>query len=239
MLALALLTIICIITYIFEIVFGLAGTIIMISIMTYLYDTKTLVIYSVLPQILAGSIGLIRSPKTVKLDFFIRMVLFALFGAIAGLSIFYYLPSTVFHQLLASTVTIFGLYLVFSPAIVKLNNIVARLLDVIAGASQALFGISGPIAMTRLVGTFENKTVIRNYALAFFLTLNIFRVGGYIVNATFTPEILEMIYISAPFIATALWFSNHLHFKINDVLFKKVVSWVILIGGITMLIKQA
>ena len=140
----------------------------MLSVMTYFFDTKTLVIYSVLPQILVGVIGLIRSPKTVKADFFVKMVLFASIGAVAGISIFYYLPHDLFHQLLASAITIFGLYLVASPKIVKLNNTLARILDITAGASQALFGISGPIAMTRLLHTFEDKTVIRNYALAFF-----------------------------------------------------------------------
>lgn len=238
MLPLALLTIVCIITYSFEIIFGLAGTIIMLSVMTYFYDTKTLVIYSVLPQILVGIIGLVRSPKTVESGFFIRMVLFASLGAIAGITIFYYLERHVFHQLLASAITVFGLYLVISPKILRLNSFSARTLDILAGASQALFGISGPIAMTRLLSTFEDKTVIRNYALAFFMTLNLFRVGGYIINQTFTQEILTMILLSAPFIAIALWFSNHLHFKINDTLFKKVVAWIILIGGVSMLFNQ-
>lgn len=235
MILIALLTIVCIITYTFEIVFGLAGTIIMLSVMTYFIDTKTLVIYSVLPQILVGIIGLIRSPKTVKADFFVKMVLFASMGAAAGITIFYYLPHNLFHQLLASVITIFGLYLVASPKIVKMNSALARVLDITAGASQALFGISGPIAMTRLLHTFEDKTVIRNYALAFFLTLNIFRVGGYAINQTFTAQIWEMIYISGPFIAIALWYSNHLHFHINDFYFRKVVAWVILLGGISML----
>lgn len=210
----------------------------MLSVMTFFYDTKTLVIYSVLPQFLAASIGLIRSPNTVEKYFLIKMVMFASLGAIAGITVFYYLPHSLFHQLLASTITFFGLYLVVSPKIVKLNNFFARSLDITAGASQALFGISGPIAMTRLLGTFDDKTVIRNYALAFFLALNVFRVGGYVSNQAFTPEILQMIYISGPFIAIALWYSNHLHFKINDVIFKKVVAWVILIGGITMLLNQ-
>ena len=53
----AMLTIVCIVTYTFELVFGLAGTIIMFAIMTYIYDIKTLVIYSILPQILTSVIG--------------------------------------------------------------------------------------------------------------------------------------------------------------------------------------
>jgi len=237
MLAITLLTTVCIIAFTFEIIFGLAGTIIMISIMTYVYDTKTLVIYAALPQVLAGSIALFRSPKTIEAQFFICMLMYASFGAMFGLAIFYYLPGAVFHKMLATLVTAIGLYLVFSPKIIKLNNTVTRLLDVFAGVTHSLFGISGPIVMARLVSTFDDKTLIRNYALAFFLSLNVFRVGGYLATGTFTPDILQMMYISAPFIAIALWFSNHLHYKVNDVLFKKVISWVILIGGVSMLVK--
>ncbi|HLC44507.1 MAG TPA: hypothetical protein VJK50_01555, partial [Patescibacteria group bacterium] len=60
--ALITLTLICTLTYTFEIVFGLAGTILMLPLLSFLYDAKTLVIYSVLPQILVAVIGLVRSP---------------------------------------------------------------------------------------------------------------------------------------------------------------------------------
>ena len=63
--ALALLTLVCVLTYTFEIVFGLAGTILMLPLplLSHLYPPKTLVIYSVVPQILVAAIGLVRSPK--------------------------------------------------------------------------------------------------------------------------------------------------------------------------------
>ena len=61
-----ILTIVCVVTYTFEITFGLAGTILMVVVMSHFYDTQTLVIYSILPQILVGTIGLIRSPKNVS-----------------------------------------------------------------------------------------------------------------------------------------------------------------------------
>ena len=64
--SLILLTLVCIFTYTFEIVFGLAGTILLLTLLTWLYDAKTLVIYSTLPQILVGTIGLARSPRTVR-----------------------------------------------------------------------------------------------------------------------------------------------------------------------------
>ena len=234
MLPLIILTLVCALTYSFEIVFGLAGTILMLPVLSFFFDTKTLVIYSVLPQILVAVIGLARSPRTVKLEFLAKMLLFATLGALAGLYLFYYLSTEVFHALLASAITMFGVYQVIAPGKLRLNNFSARTLDMLAGASQALFGISGPIAMTRLLGTFNEKIVVRNYALAFFLSLNFFRIAGYVVNNTFTAEIGKMMAFSAPFLALTLWYSNHLHFRVNEAHFRRVVSWIILLGGISL-----
>ena len=234
MFALITLTLVCIVTYTFEIVFGLAGTVLLLTVLTWLYDAKTLVIYSALPQILVASIGLLRSPRTVQLNVLSSMLVFAGVGAVVGLYLFYQFPLPLFQLLLASTITMFGAYLVASPNRFQLTPALARVLDTIAGFSAALFGISGPVVMTRLMATFPDKTVVRNYALAFFLTLNLFRVGGYILNGTFTAPILEMMLVSGPFIAAVLWHSNKLHFHVNEKLFRRVVAWVVLFGGITL-----
>ena len=234
MLDIALLTLVCMLTYSFEIVFGLAGTILMLTVLSLWFDTKTLVIYSVLPQILVGGIGLARSPRTVNPRFLLSMLAFAGLGAIAGLYLFYQFPPKVFQQLLASAITLSGLYLVIASGTWRLSPVTARVLDFAAGVSQALFGISGPIAMTRLLATFDDKTVVRNYALAFFLALNLLRAAGYLVNGTFTSQIGDMMLVSAPFLALALWYSNHLHFKLNERVFRRVVAWIILVGGFTL-----
>jgi len=234
MAALIALTVVCVLTYTFEIIFGLAGTIMMLAIMTLVYDSKTLVIFSLLPQILVGSIGLIRSPKTVDLSFLAGMLLFAAAGGFAGLWLFYYFSPQIFQFLLAVTITVFGAYLVLAPGRLKLNRPIAHGLDTLAGASQTLFGISGPIAMTRLLSTFSQKTIVRNYALAFFLSMNVFRAIAYVIKGTITAEIGQMMLVSGPFIAAALWFSNHLHFRVNETLFRRVVAWMILVGGATL-----
>jgi len=234
MLALIVLTIVCIFTYTFEIVFGLAGTVLLLTVLTWLYDAKTLVIYSAMPQILVATIGLLRSPRTVHLNILGGMLVFAGMGAVAGLYLFYQFPLPLFQILLAATITLFGIYLVVSPNRFKLTPALARTLDTLAGFSAALFGISGPVVMTRLMATFSDKTIIRNYALAFFLSLNLFRVGGYILNGTFTAPILEMMLVSGPFIAAVLWHSNKLHFHVNELLFRRVVAWVVLFGGLSL-----
>lgn len=228
------LTLVCAVTYTIEIMFGLAGTILMLLVMSPFIPTKTLVIFSCLPQILVGTIGLIRSPRTVNASYLLGMLAFAGLGSLLGLWLFYQFSASSFHLALAGVITMFGVYLVLMPGQLRLGPVTRRALDTSAGVSQALFGISGPIAMTRLLGTFDDKTVIRNYALAFFLSLNLIRAGGYIANQTITPQIQHMMYVAGPVLIVVLWFSNHLHFKLNESVFRRVVAWIILFGGVSL-----
>jgi uncharacterized membrane protein YfcA len=231
---LALLTLVGVLAYSFEIVFGLAGTIILLTVLSTVFDAKTLVIYSVLPQILVGVIGLARSPRTVEWRVLAGMLGFAVLGGIAGMAIFYSTPAVIFKLLLAGVITLFGVVLVTHPHLPAMPPVLARSLDTLAGASQALFGISGPIAMTRMLATWQDKTVVRNYALAFFLVLNVLRAGAYAAHQTFTPEILWMMAVSAPFLAASLWFTNALHFRVSSQQFRQVVAWAILVAGISL-----
>lgn len=231
---LTILILVCAVTYSIEIVFGLAGTILMLMIMSFLMDAKILVIFSVLPQILVGVIGLYRSPRTVELRFLGGMLLFAAAGSVLGLFLFYSMSTNQFQLLLAGAITLFGVYLVAAPRLMKLNRVAARGMDTLAGVSQALFGISGPIAMTRLLVTFDEKIIVRNYALAFFLSLNLIRTGGYISQGTITEEIGIMMLYAAPVLGLVLWHANHLHFKINETVFRRAVSWMILLGGLSL-----
>src|SRR3989338_5915895 len=129
MVSLALLTLVCVLTYSFEIVFGLAGTILMLPLLSFLYDTKTLVIYSVLPQILVAAIGLVRSPKKVNIRFMAGMLFFAGLGAIAGFALFYYFSANAFQALLASAITAAGLFLIVAPHRARFGPVGMRVMD--------------------------------------------------------------------------------------------------------------
>ncbi|MDH3371633.1 MAG: TSUP family transporter, partial [Gammaproteobacteria bacterium] len=177
--ALIILIIVCALTYTFEIVFGLAGTILMIPLLSFLFPVKTLVVYSVLPQILVAVIGLVRSPKKIDRNFMTGMLLFAFMGAVVGFTLFYNVSSGTFQILLAAAITAAGLFLVIAPHRARFNPAGLRVMDTLAGTSQAPFGISGPIAMTRLLATFPDKNTVRHNAFAFFLSMNILRASEY------------------------------------------------------------
>lgn len=229
-------------TYTFEIVYGLAGTILMLFIMSFFFDIKILVVYSTLPQILVAAIGLWRSPRTVALPALAHMLIFALLGSLVGMYLFNLFSTRLFHYMLAATISLFGIYLVLTPKIHALRRPWLHTLDFIGGISQQLFGLSGPVAMTRIMSTWHDKTTIRNYAFAFFLVLNLVRLASYVLQdigsstPKLTNDLLTMMAWSAPIFCVTFWYANHLHFKVNDKHFKKTLSWIILLGGLALFI---
>jgi uncharacterized membrane protein YfcA len=237
MVPLVLLTAVCVVTYSFEIIFGLAGTILMLPLLGFVYDSKTLVIYSVLPQILVAVVALARSPLTADRKVMTAMLGFAALGALAGFIMFYTFPGTIFQLLLATAITASGVFLLLAPARAQLGARSRPAFDMLAGASQALFGISGPVVLTRLLATFREKAVVRHYAFSFYLALNSLRAVVYLIRDSYTTEILGMMAFSAPFLALAFWYSNQLHLHVNERLFRRVVSWLILIGGLTLFLQ--
>ena len=106
-----LLIVVCSITYSLEVVFGLAGTVIMIAILNFAFPSKTLVIYSLLPQILVGSTVLLKSFGTgqfSKIEL-IKMLSSALAGAIVGSYLFALVPNQLFTQILSVVIIIIGI----------------------------------------------------------------------------------------------------------------------------------
>jgi uncharacterized membrane protein YfcA len=231
-----LLIAVCALTYSFEIVFGLAGTVLMLPILGFFFDSKTLVVYSLLPQLLVASIALAHSHRKLDLKLLLSMLGLAALGSILGGYFFVRIPPLIFRRMLAAVIMLAGILLVVSPRF-RLAKTGQRILDFAAGVSHALFGISGPIVMTRLLGSLEDKTVIRNNALCVFSGLNCIRAGYYFANGAITPQIQKMFFVSAFFLIPVLLLANRLHFKLNDTLFKKAVAWIILFCGIVYLLR--
>lgn len=234
---LTILIAVCAVTYSFEIVFGMAGTIMMLAVMGLLVsDTKALVIFSLLPQMLVAVIALSKSYRRMEPKLVLQMLALAAVGGLLGGYVFVHLPQQVFGRTLAAVIMLAGLLLILSPRF-SIGRTSGRALDFLSGLSHTLFGISGPVVMTRLLGTLEDKTVIRNSALLFFTGLNCVRAVYYLASRMITPQMQHMYMVSAVFLVPVLFLADRLHFKLDDVLFRRVVSWIIFFSGIAYLLR--
>lgn len=235
--SLIILTLVCAVTYAIEIVFGLGGTVLMVPLLRWWFPEKTLIMFSVLPQIMVALIGLVASPWVIEWRFLLRVLAFASAGAVLGLVVFLNISGQQFALWLALVLIAAGAYLFYRPHVVRLSRNAGYMLDISAGFSQGLFGISGPISMTRFLGTFSDKTVVRNYGFAFFLALNLVRAGGYAASGEFDAALLRMMWVTAPVLVIVLWIANRWHFQLSDLGFRRVAAWLIMLGGVSLLLR--
>jgi len=230
-----ILTVVCAVTYAIEIMFGLGGTTLMLPVMRAWFPEKTLVVYSVMPQIMVAIIGLAASPRVIDMRFLARVLAFAAAGTVAGLLLFTRLTDARYVQLLAWMLVLTGAYILARPHVPRLGSLTGHGLDLLAGISQGLFGISGPISMTRFLGTFTGKTVVRNYGLAFFLALNLVRTAGYASSGVFDEQTAWMMLVSAPVLGIVLWRANRWHFRVSESGFRRGIGILVVIGGLSLL----
>ena len=240
--SLLLLIPITLVAYTFEAVFGLAGTVLLLTVFGLFSDGETmklLVIYSLLPQAIGQTIGLVRVPTKINFKALGQFFISATIGALLGLYLFESLDSKIFFYLLAGVITFSGLSMIYKPGKFKLNIIHKLIFDFLAGVGGILFGISGPLVVTRFLSTFKNKTAIRNHTFVVFLAFNAIRLVRYLTKdpISITPEIWKAMYISAPLLIIVLWFANYLHLKVNEKVFRTVIAWVVLIGGVMLFFK--
>lgn len=225
------LVIVCSLTYSFEIIFGLAGTIMMLPVLGFFFESKTLVIYSILPQLLVGGIALLKSFDKLNIKALVTILAPAAAGGILGGYFFINIPLDIFKYLLSAIIIMAGIFMIITPAI-TIGKPLRHIMDFSAGLCHVLFSISGPIVMTRLLATFEDKTVIRNLSLGVFFSLNLIRVVNYAIHDSITPQIRQMFLVSAPVLIPILFFADRLHFKLNDTAFKKSVAWIIFLADV-------
>lgn len=225
------LIILCCLTYSFEIVFGLAGTVLVMPLASSLYDVKLVIVYLLLPQLLTGSLVVLPGFKTMQWKKFFEIFLFASFGAVFGVVFFKVLDQSILKLILASVIVACGVFTLSSKSF-SLSPVLQRIFDVVAGFFNALCGISGPIIATRMLGTFEDKTEVRNHLQLFFFSMNSFRLVGYLITDSIPKEVLPMWAWSFPFIVLALIVANRFHADLPNQVFKKVFSIVILFSGI-------
>ena len=123
-----LLIIVCSITFSFEIVYGLAGTILMVTIMSIFIDPKVLTIYSILPQVLVAVIALTKSYKNIDFKNVFIMIAIASVGVIIGSKFFKEISPATFEIMLALMITGAGIFMILSPSF-NISKPVQKIMD--------------------------------------------------------------------------------------------------------------
>lgn len=237
MTTIVILTLAACAAYSFEVVFGLAGTVLLIAGLGFYVDPRFLVVYSLMPQVSGQLIALVATPIRLDRKVLLQFGFSASLGAALGFWLFGELVGAAFMYVLAGVIIASGVFMVLSPSNIRLYLPMKLGLDFISGVGGVLYGISGPTVATRMMATFEDKTAIRNHSFVIFLFFNLARLLTYFYNHSFTEEVVTAYLASAPFVIAAQLLANRVHLRVNQALFRKVVALMVLLGGILLLLR--
>lgn len=106
------------------------------------------------------------------------------------------------------------------------------------GFVGALFGTGGPFYVIYLNMRELDRTQFRATISMIFLIDGAFRVTGYASSGLYNAQVLWLVMLLFPVLLIAMYAGNHLHIKINQVLFNRIINIMLLLSGAMLIFKS-
>jgi uncharacterized membrane protein YfcA len=105
------------------------------------------------------------------------------------------------------------------------------------GLVGALFGTGGPFYVIYLKTCGLNKTQFRATIASIFLIDGGVRIVGYASSGLYTPQVLSLVAMLFPVLLLGMYIGHHLHITINQKVFNRIISIMLLFSGMLLMYK--
>ena len=106
------------------------------------------------------------------------------------------------------------------------------------GMVGALFGTGGPFYVVYLKMRQLEKGQFRATIAMIFLVDGGVRISGYAISGLYNTQVLLMVAVLFPVLFLGMYVGHHLHIKIDQTLFNRVISVLLMLSGIMLLYKS-
>jgi uncharacterized membrane protein YfcA len=222
---------------------GFGPAMIMIPFFTLLFDPGTAITTTTIFDFLAGLILLISVRKQIQWKFVFSIFASLAFGAIFGSLLLGNVPDYWIKKIIGITIFIFVLILLFQKDgnSVKIKNQKIQSLKypvgVFGGFLGGFIGISGPPIIIYMKMLYE-KSFFRTQLIGIFFFGAGWRFILYrINNISFNLEYHE-IGIMLVIMLIASWIGTKLHFKVNEIIFNRIVAVLLIVPALNLVLNS-
>jgi len=182
----------------------------------------------------------IISYKDIIWSEYIKITGFVGLGLPVGIWGFNKLPEKILIKTLAIfmiIIAIRGLYIAFSSYKRKkpINKWVLNTILFLGGCVHGAFTSGGPLVTVYATEALPQKGNFRATLCMLWVTLNTIIVIQSAAKGAITPEVLNLLAVTIPFLSVGAVLGNWAHHKIHDIYFTKIVFGVLLLSGLFML----
>lgn len=200
-------------------------------------------------QLIVPVLGLLSYSGTIYQSYSLRdsvrwaelwpLLPFSLAGIVIALWLLVSLDSSVLALVLGIIVSTYALYTLLPDRILSGGRWWAVPAGGLAGLVGALFGTGGPFYVIYLRLRQLDKTGFRATIAMIFLADGAFRISGYAVTGLYDSRVLMLVLVLYPVLFMGMYAGHHLHLRISQQLFNRLISLLLLLSGIVLVIKSA
>lgn len=110
-------------------------------------------------------------------------------------------------------------------------RLLAGLLLPFGGVMHGAMGAGGPLVVIYATRAITDKTLFRVTLSLLWAVLNMILIGQWLRTDALTPHIWKLTAFCAPFALAGVWLGNHVHYRTDGALFRKIVYWVLIVSG--------
>ena len=100
-----------------------------------------------------------------------------------------------------------------------------------SGVIQGAFGTGGPLLVIYATRAIPDKSAFRGTLCVVWIVTNAALIGRFAVNGALTPDVLRLVAICLPFVLAGMFLGNRSHYRVNEVMFRRVVYGVLTASG--------
>ena len=218
-----------------ESVIGFGGGLIAYSILGFFVEIKTMVLSGLYIGTCASFYIIFTDPKSFDKKVFFSILPFALVGTVCGVLFFSKVSSEILKLVFGALLFFLAAKIVFFDKF-SLPKFLKNKLIFIGGISQGCFGIGGPFWVSALKNDFKNKSALRATMAVCFASFNLVRVVQLSIQGDLVPSFFAEIWWAILPVFICIKLGHHVHLKIDENLFKRMIALMVGLSGIKFLL---
>ena len=219
---------------------GFGGALLMVPLLGLVWDIRLAIVVVAFIQVLTGAMLAVMGRRAIDRPTLVPVLLWSVAGLAAGSLLLASLPVEWIARILGVvTIVIGGVSLLRRVSLAqtpgRASIAVTSGVGLTAGLLHGLIGTSGPVVVPFFQRVLIVPVRMRSTLLAYFLVLDVLRIGGYVQLDLVSGSALQRAALLVPVAVVGSVIGSRIHVQVSDDVFRVSVAVLLIVSGVLLL----